>query len=695
MSTCKRSSRQRALPVALLLALSCARAEPAGTGGVAFWATEVNDSWFNPFRWGGILPWQGGVPNQTASCRIELRVSVEILGQGQFAECLHLEFNEPQSGVRIVGSSHPAQLTVYGTQIDNMATISVGANDALHSSTLAIANNTNANGSGHIRLTSNQFTAQISSTFNTGWLLVNWPSHSILGHGEINVRLQNDGTIEADQNGRTLRFGGSHQVDNNGMVRARNGAGLHLAMANGNFGFLQSSGGQILIENNSSLALTGAGNLGLRGGRVETQGSGLVTVFSQGFPMQDVELVSGSRLTFAGLTGLTIGPLGLENHGLIFTGPSGYLSSEFGASATLSGTGRVQLEGGSLANLSTGFGYALVNGTGHEIGGVGTIALALNNQGTLLADRNGQSSGPTELQLQQAAKQNTGAIIARNGGLLRLFQTAIEQQGDGFIQAQADSAVVLQGGVTPALIRGGRLQSSGNGVFTMIGANNQFDDLILDPGSRVLVPCAATLDLIGDIQNQGLITLDNSGCGPNFSVLRGATLIGAVGEIRLQSDSASVNTTLEGSGGTLRVGSGQLVSGSGRIAGSVDIQGTLMTDQPFAPSGPAGQLSVAGTLTLTANSVWMVDLASAGSFDRISGGGTVNLNGVLAINAVGGFIPAPGATFDLITAGQINGNFRRIDFPPEFAGLDAQIDLFPDRVRLTIIPPMFSDGFEP
>lgn len=686
---------------AVVLFMSCLGAMPVaaatrGAGGVAFWATEVNDSWFNPFRWGGILPWQGGVPDQSASCRIELPVAVEILGQGQVAECLHIEFNHPQAGVRIVGSSHEARLTVHGTQIDNMATISVGSNDALSDSTLAIANNTNANGSGRIRLTSNdQFTARINPTFNTGWWLVNWPAHSILGSGEINVRLQNDGTIHADQAGRMLSFSGLHGVDNNGLVRASSGAGIHLRMGNGDFGFLQNSGGQIVVENSSALALTRAGNLGLRGGRLQTVGTGLITVYSQGFPIQDVELVAGSRLTFAGLAGLTVGPLGLVNDGLIFTGPNGFVSSEFGESATIGGNGRLQLEGGSLSAVFGGAGYALVNGPSHTIGGVGTVSLALTNRGAVLADRNGSGSGPGELLLQISPMTNEGLIEARQGGSIRLGGITLEQSLAGMLRAAASSGVVLQS----ATVRGGVIASSGDGVISVDGATSRIEDVHVAAGSEVLVPCFRELELSGGIDNDGRILVDNGGCGPNVATLRGVgpVFVDGTGSLRLAASSEFGDAaTLDAGGQMLVLGADQRLTGYGRVSGTVRVDGTVAPDRTYAPAGDVGMfaLNTGSDLTLASAAEFQLDIHSPSSFDRIAGSGDVHLGGTLRLAFPDAFVTDGEIELDIVVGSLVDGEFAQVVLPPSRRCGYAFVEVLGDRARLHLDVPQFCDGFE-
>ena len=687
-----------AIATGLLAATGTASAQTCSPGGCAFWATEVNDSWFNPFRWGGILPWQGGVPDQSVSCRIELAVQVDVLGQGLAASCNNLQFNNTGAVVRVAGSSFRAELNVHGTQMDNNGLILIGGQDALQDSSLIIWNNTNANGAnGRIRLSApSNHGAFLSSYSGLGYLLVNWPSHTIEGNGTIRVRLQNDGLVDANVPGRSLTFESPHTIDNNNLVRARSGGSIVLSMANGNFGFRQSGAGRIVIENGSGLALIGAGDQGLRGGRLQTIGTGLATVFSQGFPIENVRLEAGTRLTFSGNAGIYIGPLGLQNDGLIYTGPSGFVTSRFGESTTLTGSGRLQLDGGALSALFGGGGQAMVNSSGHTVGGFGTIALALTNRGELLADRNGLSSGPGQLTLQTSAQINEGTMVARNGGTLRLLGTTLTQDSLGLVRAEQDSAVVLEG---IAAIVGGRLATSGNGVIFPNTSDARLENLTLASGANLTVPCSRTLTLVGTINNGGTITLDNAGCGSNFAVLRGsgATALAQSGEVRLRADGPSGNVTLEGSGGLLTLGGGQMLTGTGRINGAVRADGVVMPDQSFAPLGPIGRLTVnsGSTLTLGPTTRFVVDIGSAASFDRIDGNGVVQVAGTIAINLVGGYVPPPGTSFDLITGSAVGGNMQRVELPPALAAYDVRIEFPGDRMRLTLVPPQYADGFEP
>lgn len=693
-----RRLRRAAAALALCAGLP-ALAQPPGPNGIAFWSQPVAGDWFEPLRWGGVLPWQAGVPNAGATAHLSWPVTVTLPGNGLGGECHHLSIGE--ATLRIVGASAHASLTVHGTQIDNAGSIVVGGADATSGSSLRIANHSNANGTGSLRLAgpaNEAWDATLAPTFDLGWLLVNWPGHRIVGNGDIKVRLQNDGLIEADVPGRELRFSGTHRIDNNGLVAASGGGRLRLAMANGDSGFHQSGSGLLMVGDGSELVLQNAGTPGLVGGRLQTVGSGRALVISQGFPIQGVELVAGSTLTFFGNAGVFLGPATVTNDGLIHTGPQGFIASRFGQAATVAGSGRIRLEGGALSSLSGGGGYALVNGPDHTISGVGHIALQLTNLGTVDADRNGQGSGPGELLLQNNSFVNDGLVRARDGGTLRLFQGEIAQGPDGRIEILDGSAMALQGSATGSWIRGGTLRTTGSGLLYSESSNVGIEDLRIEAGSAVLAPCFRTLLLAGSIANDGLLAADSGGCGPAFGLLQAqgtAQILGA-GEVRLLAHAPGANARLDAGAGSLALGADQWLTGEGRLSGALRVDGRIQPDQPYAPAHPVGRLSLDGgaSLVLTASSRLHVDLDGLGSFDRIEGSGSVALDGALVIGASGGFVPVPGDQFDLVTGSAVGGGFRDVVFPPAYPPLDARIEVLTDRARLVVTPPVFVGGFE-
>lgn len=691
-----RTAAARLLSVLLPLVSLTATAQPAGPGGINFWGQPVDGSWFDGLRWGGVLPSQGGVPDLTQTAHISHPIVVTL---GQRGECHHLSIGQLGAVLRIQpdpGYPFSNFLVTHGTQLDNNGLIEIGLAGATQTSALVINNHTTAAGSGRIRLAQDTRSASLNPNNNLGWLLVNGAGHTIEGNGEINLRLQNDGIVDANVAGKELVFGGAHTVTNAGTMRARNGGSLRLSQPNGSHLFEQTGAGQVVLDAGSSMTLFGCGSSGFRGGQI--LGSGQLLIACQGYRMDDVEFASSLQVAFLGNSGLLVRPGGITNQALIRSGATGFIASVIGETGELRGTGRLQLEGGAMASLFGGGGQAMVNAVGHTIGGVGTIALALTNRGTVSADRNGQTSGPSELVFQTSAQANEGTILARDGGSIRLLEVSLNQTAGGQLRALDGSSVTLQGSTNPARVRGGSILTSGSGVVSASGSNDVLEDLRIEAGSRVVAPCSRTLTLRGNIDNRGRITVDNDGCGPNFATLRGdngATITGS-GELRLLANGAGTNTTLEGANGTLLLGPAQMLTGTGRINGAVRVDGVIMPDQSFAPLGPVGRISVNGssTLSLSATTRFVVDLASASSFDAIDGNGSVDLDGTLEIDLVGGYIPALGSSFDLVTGSAVSGSFDALLLPAEFNAFDVRIEVMPDRARLHVTTPVFASGFE-
>lgn len=697
-TTFHRFLRRAALPALLAgagLGAHSAQAQTPGPNGIAFWAQAVDDLWFEPFRWGAVLPHQAGPPDSLVTAHLSYNTpyTVSLLGQGAIGQCHHLSIGNPHATLRIAGSSTPGILEVHGSQIDNGGTILVGGADALQDSRLVIAAHTNANGSGRIRLHKPAgHNATIEAPGNAGWHLVNWPAHTIQGSGNITVSLQNDGTIEADVAGAELAFSGPHTVTNNGTMRARNGGHLRLATGNGSNGFDQSPDGSIRIDAGSSASLCNAGNRGLTGGQVF--GPGPLVIACQGSPIEDVHLQASARVEVPNNHGLRIGPAGLRNDGIILT--QGFVASRFVESATISGTGRLQLEDGGLTDIFGGTGYALVNAPGHTIGGVGTISLALTNQGEVLADRNGQGSGAGILQMQTSAMANEGLMEARNGGSILLFATTLDQSVVGTLRAAADSSVVLSGGT----VRGGVLATSGDGIIVMDGSASRLENLAIENAAKVHVPCFRELELVGGIDNDGVITVDNAGCGPNFATVRGVgdVVIDGSGAVRLAASSASGNAaTLSAGTGLMTLGSAQSLTGFGRMAGNLRIEGTITPDQTFAPISPTGALSLDGgtQFTMTDTSALWIDIMGPADFDRINGNGSVVLDGTLYLDFPDGYETDGPLVIDIVTGSAVSGQFDRVVLPPGKRCGRAEVEVLPDRARLTVDVTMYCDSFEP
>lgn len=669
-----RNSRRRVAPLVLsagvlLASVGSAMAQPAGPGGLYFWASPENGDWFNPLGW-SYAPTPGvGPPNALTTAQLGWYepYAVSLMGHAS-GDCHHLVIGGPSATLRIAAAAGSiATLNTHGTELNNDGQILLGGAGATGASRLIINNHCTLRHAGVLRMApEGDGTAILGSAFDLGYLLIHAAPHLIEGAGEIRVRLQNDSLVHANVPGKEIVFGGFNQVQNNGVIRASGGGSVRLALSTSfDVGFAQSAQGELVAEHGSSVVLASAGMQGLSGGTLRTEGSGVFSVVSQGFPIQGITLAAGGRIVTIGNAGLLVGPAGLTNHGLINLGSVGFIASRVGDSATIFGSGRLQLAGGQLGVFLDGFSYALVNGPDHTIGGAGFIQARLTNHGTVAADRNGQESGPALLQFSQAPKTNHGLIVARNTGQIEFFSTPLTQGPTGVLRAEDGSGIQL----TNTTVTGGRFQTQGSGVIFAGGSGETLDAVTIDPGAQVLVPCSRSLSLAGTIDNHGTIRVSDSGCGPSFASLQSpaGAFIGGAGEVRLERNSSSPNATLAGSASDaspLALGADQRLTGAGTLSGALSLQGTLAPDQPFAPASPAGVMNVAAgaRLRFTPSAIFACDLAAPGVSDRFDGPSSaqVTLAGTLALSTVGGFVPANGALFDVISGPAVAGAFNAV-----------------------------------
>jgi hypothetical protein len=673
-----------------------AMAQPAGPGGINFWLNPVNGSWYDSLAWGGVIPSQGGVPDAITTASLPGATAYQVDMLGGTAQCHHLSLGNSQATLRVagIGSGNATSLVINGTQWDSQGTVLVGGPGIASPSVVRINNNITIGGSGTLRLDAQGLaqTAFLSPTFNQGWLLINGAQHTISGNGILEVRLQNEGLIRADIPSRAMSFQSSFMTTNNATISASNGASVVL---NTSGGVTQSAGGQLFVGSGSELTIANVGTPGLTGGSITTQGTGRVLIATQGAKLNDVRLTSGSLLTFLGNSGVFIGPLGLQNFGTISTGPQGFVTSDFAGTTTISGTGRLQMEGGELGRFGSGAGYAMTSAADHTIGGRGTILLTLTNFGTVLADRNGQSTGPTDLVLQQGTKFNSGSMIARNGGLLRLQQNVIvDQTTFGILRAEDASAVLIES----ATVIGGRLASSGSGAVSVFGGGNVIDGVRITAGSRAVVNCSATLLTRNTISIDGTLEIRNDGCGPNFATLQaalGAALNGG-GTIRLLPTAGSTNVNIVSQGASaapVGLGLGLTIAGQGTLSGPMRGQPTLSPDLLHLPvnqgGGPIGTLvaspGAGNTFAMQNPTRFECDIASASSFDRVTINGAGAWNGTVHARFLQPFVPSFGSAFDVLTATTLAGTAGVVTaegLPPDRT---VRVELLPDRLRLTII----------
>ncbi|MFM8479114.1 MAG: autotransporter-associated beta strand repeat-containing protein, partial [Planctomycetaceae bacterium] len=194
-----------------------------------------------------------------------------------------------------------------------------------------------------------------------------------------------------------------------------------------------------------------------------------------------------------------------------------------------------------------------------------------------------------------------------------------------------------------------RLDNAGTDITQIAGPNLVQSALQLD-ASAVDVQ-AGVLDLAGSLTGTAGLTKLGSGTliltGP--ASFTGGTVVQS-GALQVDGDYSSTDA--------VSIDASAILAGDGSIGGSVSLAGLLNPGQLAGASAPIGDLQVA-SLSMTSGSTLKFQIAggAAGQFDTLSVTGAAALNGTLAIELTGGYTPAAGTIFQVLSAGSTSGQF--------------------------------------
>jgi T5SS/PEP-CTERM-associated repeat protein len=115
--------------------------------------------------------------------------------------------------------------------------------------------------------------------------------------------------------------------------------------------------------------------------------------------------------------------------------------------------------------------------------------------------------------------------------------------------------------------------------------------------------------------------------------------------------------------GTLRVGAGGTLAGTGTIVGDVINDGGIVS-----PGHSPGTLIINGNYIQTAGGTLLMEISGAGSgqYDVLQVTGSASAHGTLQLVMLGGFLPQPGQTFQFFDIGSSGAgvSFDQISLPP-------------------------------
>ena len=149
--------------------------------------------------------------------------------------------------------------------------------------------------------------------------------------------------------------------------------------------------------------------------------------------------------------------------------------------------------------------------------------------------------------------------------------------------------------------------------------------------------------------------------------------------------------------GELRLANGRTaqtdIRNSARLTGSGIIAGNLSNGGLVSPGSSPGTITVQGNYSQAATGRLLMELASATDYDRLVVGGTASLAGSLTVSLLDGFMPVGSATFDLLTASSVTGQFTSTSVPADFgAALSNRLEYTATGVRLVMTQHPFA-GF--
>jgi T5SS/PEP-CTERM-associated repeat protein len=476
-------------------------------------------------------------------------------------------------------------------------------------------------------------------------------------------------------------------ADTNGYLTINTGAGLSLAGGAFAVGFLSGSSGTLVLDGEGSFISVKNSPLSI-GYESGSQGSAQIQVGSAMSVGSDFYVgdggvgnlqltksaniyVTGSSTQFGighqtgstGFVGISAGGnLLVEGHTTIGDAGNGTLQVSDDGQITTSGT-TVGNSSGTMGQASVfGFG-SLWNDTNDFVvaaaaGGSGTVTVG--SQGSLQTHGNCYigGSGNASVTIESGATWDIQAnpyqsfVVGRNQGstgviTVRDSGSFFGMTGLAIVGLSGKGSVVLTNGATglSGILELGVAPTSGGALIidgsTWTSLNNVFVGGLpnAQPAGtgNIYVQNSGTMRLgpLLYLSPSGVVTLD-----PTAQIAVGPGLFGLLG--------------------TLRVTSGGMLFGKGRVQGQV----VVAAGGVILPGDSPGILTIDGNFQEEAGGEMDIVIGgdTAGSnFSQLNITGTATLGGTLNVVLTNGFVPAPGQTFSILNAAGVSGTFSRVN----------------------------------
>lgn len=295
--------------------------------------------------------------------------------------------------------------------------------------------------------------------------------------------------------------------------------------------------------------------------------------------------------------------------------------------------------------------------------------------------------------LVSARVQNDTLIGADSGGMLVVDTPLNNNDWDGPANAgtlQATGGATLELHDNAAFLFNGTVAAN-NGTVRAVGFELEFD-----PGSTLELSDGGVYRSTQATDIGGTVTV-GGGAASRLQV-GGTVVLESSSATTLAGDLIVDNPVTRVEAGATFAGGGRIVNPAGRLlqledGADVDVlvqnRGTLaLGNSPGQTTGADFEQTAAGLLE--------IELAGTGlaDYDRMSLTGVADLDGELAVSLLGGFAPALGDVFTLVTAASVLGQFASEDFSSASLdpGLAWDVLYNPTSVQLAVIEELFLAG---
>lgn len=528
-------------------------------------------------------------------------------------------------------------------------------------------------GSGNVTMgdgTSNSYNNQnFISGGNGPATLVNESTIEGTGTIENGIAVNNSGTMNANvptgSNNLQLLVTrlDSGAMTNTGTVEATNGGALILgAISLANTGGTVSASGTGSYVNTNGSSITGGTFTTSVGGTIYAdQNGGNISTLTGITNSGAIVIQDNNTAAFSG-TVTNTGTITVDS-----TGDTTGLAVPVGVTTTLTGSGSVTLTNFSQSTIAaTSCGSAtLINAS--TIQGSGTFFPNTNcfsnmtNSGTLKANQS------VPLNIVAANFTNTGTLNVAAGSTMS-FQGGANNFTNLVSGTLTNGTYLvtgtlqLQGNITT---NDAKITLTGTSSQIQNGSSNALAGFVTN-GNKGSFTLAGDQNFTasGNFTNQGIVKVSK---GSTFTVGASGSYTQSGGETTVDGVLTTSSTASFTGGsyfdtgtGSIKITRGSVFGNGGNLAANVTSSGAIT---PADSATSVGKLTVTGAYTQGSTGALDANIkgANAGQFNVLSVTSSASLKGTLNIKLLNNFVPAAGATFQILTASHVTGTFATVN----------------------------------